>query len=149
GTAGATGAWCARRRARAAPPRRGPRSRRPPRPRGGPSSREPVVEAQVRPHPGGDRETRLLRPRQPDLRPEDVVVPEHDAAEELLVDEPHRLGGRERLAVLLGEEEARPAVVLARARALEGHHLPERLGAAAGPHVLLAAAVAPQVRGRA
>src|SRR2546426_3531123 len=74
------------------------RSRRPPRRRGGPSSREPVVEAQVRPHPGGDRETRLLRPRQPDLRPEDVVVPEHDAAEELLVDEPHRLGGRERLA---------------------------------------------------
>src|SRR2546426_12138425 len=93
------------------------RSRRPPRRRGGPSSREPVVEAQVRPHPGGDRETRLLRPRQPDLRPEDVVVPEHDAAEELLVDEPHRLGGRERLAVLLGGEAARPGAVLAPRRA--------------------------------
>src|SRR5438046_9401074 len=103
----------------------------------------------MRPHPGRDREARLLRPREPDLRPEDVVLPEHDAAEELLVDEPHRLGGRERLPVLLGEEETRPAVVLARARALEGHHLPERLGAVADQHGLLAAPDTAQVGTRA
>src|SRR5216117_2559492 len=56
--------------------------------------------------------------------------------------------GRERLAVLLGEEEARPAVVLARARALERHHLPERLGAVADQHVLLAATELAEVRSR-
>jgi len=59
------------------------------------------------------REPRLLRPREPYLRPEDVVVAEHDAAQELLVDEAHRLGRREGLAVLLGEEEPRSPVVLA------------------------------------
>src|SRR5579862_2670289 len=102
----------------------------------------------MRPHPGGDREPGLLRTREPDLRPEDVVVAEHDAAEELLVDEPHRLGRRERLAILLGEEEARAPVVLACARALERHHLAERLRAVTDEHVLLAAPEAAEVGAR-
>src|SRR5262245_10423690 len=110
--------------------------------------REPVEDAEVRPDPGGDGEPCFLRARQPDLRSEDVVLPEHDAAEELLVDETHRLGGRERLPVLLGDQEARPPVVLACARALERHHLPERRRAVADEHVLLAAAEAAEVRTR-
>src|SRR5213078_3802805 len=98
------------------------------------SPREPVEEAQVRPDPGRDREAGLLRPREAHLRAEDVVVAEEDAPEELLVDEPHRLRRRERLPILLRDEEARAAVVLARTRALERHHLAERLRAVADEH---------------
>src|SRR5262245_18861750 len=110
--------------------------------------REPVQDAEVRPDPGGDGEPRLLGTRQADLRSEDVVLPEHDATEKLLVDEPHRLGGGERLPVLLPDQEARPPVVPARARALERHHLAERRRAVADEHVLLAAAEAAKVGAR-
>src|SRR5581483_9399388 len=102
-------------------------------------------EAEMRPHPRRHREPRLLRPREPHLRSEDVVAPEHHSSQHLLVDEPHRLGGRERAAVLLGEREARPPVVFPGTRALEGHHPAEGLGAAAGEHVGLGAAEATEV----
>src|SRR4030095_6654001 len=61
---------------------------------------------------------------------------------------PHRLGRGQRRPILLGEEEARAAVVLTRARALERHHLAEALGEAAREQVLLRDAEAAEVLAR-
>src|SRR5262245_55347291 len=99
----------------------------------------------MRARPCGDRERRLLGAGEPDARPEDVVAAEHDATEELLVDEPHRLGGREGRPILLGEREAGAAVVLAGTRAFERHQATESVGAMAGQYVRFAAVEAVEV----
>src|SRR5204862_5389543 len=111
-------------------------------------SREPVEEGEMRPRPGGHREGRLLGTREPHLRPEDVVPPEHHATEQLLVDEAHRLGRRERRPVLLGEQEPGAPVVLARPRALERHDAAESVGTVAREHVVLPASETPEVLAR-